>query len=161
LGIFKFPAFLEFDWKENLLKLFIIDRNSGKELYSYTFRDVIERNKGDTTDLEDREKAIPQAIIGIEMILNSLRRKDNLKTDKIQKGKLTIIFEQGGELFPNITYALVVGKELNSLGFFLKQIKMQFEGFFKEILLMLPKFGEGKEELFSSFDVIINNIIRK
>ena len=36
-GNFKFPGVLEFNWKNNLLKLYIVDARNLFELYSYDF----------------------------------------------------------------------------------------------------------------------------
>ena len=39
-GTFKFPGVLEFNWKNNLLKLYVIDARNLYELYSYDFNKI-------------------------------------------------------------------------------------------------------------------------
>ena len=53
LGVYKFPVFFEFGWKEYLKKLFIIDQNAAQALYTFDFKDFF---RGDVDILKNENQ---------------------------------------------------------------------------------------------------------
>lgn len=161
LGVFKFPAFLEFDWREYLNKLLIINQNNQNQIYMFDFRKFFKQT--DFIEIPDslqikKEKMIPKAIIGTGDVINTIIKAKKSKTTKIKQGNLSIVLDYGDNA-PFLIFALIIHKEMKSYQYFLSLIKRQFEGFYKEILNEYHQI-EGKEQkLFSSFDLIIQNII--
>ena len=45
LSVYRFPAFLEFKWKENLLSVFIINRRNLKVIYTFDFKEIKDKKK--------------------------------------------------------------------------------------------------------------------
>ncbi len=162
LGIYRFPAFLEFGWRENLLKLFIIDQNRLKGLYVHDFNDNAQDvETGEMTiSKEDREYLFSKGIIGVEEVINNIITSKKKRLEKIEHGNLLILLNYGDPPFSFITYALLVKKTMKSLEFILKVMKDQFQGFYKDLLLNLKNFEGNEEKLFSSFDLIISNLTR-
>ena len=73
---------------------------------------------------------------------------------------MTFMLEYSSEFSNPLVYVLVVSGENESLKYFLKTVKEQFQGFFKEILMKLNEFKAEEKKLFTSFDIIINNLIQ-
>lgn len=164
LAAYNFPSYLEFKWMDNLNHLCIIDINKNSCLYSYDFPKRSERAMYQT----EMEREIGQGkskelfsggIIGIDVIIAAVTNTQNEKIDKIKHGDLFILLEHGTN-FPQITYALVVSKELKIIRYFINSLKNQFESFYNEILLNLKDIKENEKLLFGSFDVIIKNFLK-
>ena len=163
LGVYKFPAFLEFDWKDHLLKLYIIDKEVVKGIYNFNFSDSsnnsrqVEREKL----LEDnKDKVLSVGLIGINDIINGLTSKKDKKIERISQGDNQIIFTYGDNPNDFIVYALLVKKDMDSLQYFLETIKTQFQGFFKGILQNMDSIRGIEVKVFSSFDIILTNLMR-
>lgn len=163
LGIYRFPAFLEFDWQKSLESLFIIDQHTHKKLYAFDFSTILrefEAMKQQSNTNQHRELLLSTGISGIEDIITILTKVQDKKIDKIQHGKLIILLIYGNEQFSNIIYALLVKKEMNSIKYFLNLVKNQFESDYKDILLNLNDLRGSEELLFKSFDTTIKNLIK-
>ncbi len=160
LGIYKFPVFLELNWYKNLDFLFIIDNKSPKQLYIYDFKEKsIDAEQG--KDKSGVQNIFSKGLIGIDGIIAAVTDTASSKIEKIEQGEKFILVEQGQGPMDFITYALLVKEESSSARYFLKEVKRQFEGFFKDLLLNM-NFLQGSEDLFfSSFDVIMVNLITK
>ena len=82
---------------------------------------------------------------------------------KIEQSDSLILLEYGSNLIPQLTpqltYALIVKKDLKTNHYFLRSIKYQFETFFKEILTDMDKIEGNIELLFRSFDLILNDLM--
>jgi hypothetical protein len=154
IGIYMFPAFYEFKWEENILKLLIINQENRICLYSHDFSKL-----PPSEQQKYFEDIFSHGIIGIESILSAISDANEEKINKIQQGDSLILLDYGSALAPKIIYALMVKKDLKSNTYFLKMIKNQFESFYKEILLELNEFKGNEEQLFKSFDIILKNII--
>ena len=163
LGVYRFPIFLEFNWKENLIKLFIIDRKNLKQVYSYNFVEhIYEKNNSIDNLIKPREMDLffSRGIIGINDIISSITTTEDEKIEKIKQGEFVILLKSGDEPLSFITFCLLIKKEMISINYFLKTMKNQFQNFYKNILLNLDLI-EGKErKIFSKFDVIIKNILK-
>jgi len=156
LGVYEFPAFLEFDWKENLIKLYIISQKEYKELYSFDFREEIEEKSIDQTNIE---KVFSKGIIGIEDIISTITKTKDKKIRKIKQGELLIILEHGDKPDYFITYVLLINKEMNSINYFLKNVKSKFQNLYKNILINLEFIKGNEKEIFSSFDIKLKKLL--
>ncbi|MFX0102930.1 MAG: hypothetical protein ACFFCS_25400, partial [Candidatus Hodarchaeota archaeon] len=166
---YNFPenAFYEVEWKRSLLKLFIVDVNTNKSLYNCTFSDITsesgEEKKGigkvNQEDITSGDALFSGGIVGIESLVSEISKAEAQKTNKIDRGNSFILLEYGSESFLPVLYALVVNKDLDSLAFFLKNVRVQFESFYNRILQNLDKIPTKREQLFSSFDMILKNIL--
>ena len=154
LGVYAFPAFYEFKLKENLLKLYIINQNNNYSLFSHDFSDI----KQQDTHI-DNEGLFSGGIIGLDIIISLITDTKNENINKIKQADSFILLEYETQFSSNIIYALVVKNDIKSNRYFLKSIKDQFESFYKEMLSELDNIKGSKELLFSSFEVLINNII--
>ncbi|MFX1258365.1 MAG: hypothetical protein ACFFAN_10930 [Promethearchaeota archaeon] len=154
LGVYEFPAFYEFKWKENLLGLFIINQVNNNCLYHHDFS---ERKFGGTG--KHYKKLFSGGIIGIDSVLSAITDTRDEKISKIKQADSFILLEYENSFSYQIAYALVVKNDLKSNRYFLKSLKYQFESFYKEMLSEIDNLKGSEEQLFGSFDVIIENIM--
>ena len=162
LGVYRFPVFLEFGWRDNLVKLFIIDQIHLKALYIHDFNQGRKEGEKDERSIseEEREALFSKGIIGVEEVINTIMKGKKKKLEKIEHGNLLILLTYGENPVSFITYALIVEKDMKSFPYFLNIVKEQFQGFYKEILQNLDDFAGKEEKLFSNFDLIISNLIK-
>jgi len=153
-GLYTFPAFYGFKWEGNILKLFIINQKNNVCLYSRDFSKIKSEPKQ-----RDYEHFFSVGIIGIDMILSEITNTQGETINKIQQPDSLILLEYGSGISSQIIYALIVKKDLKSNRYFLKTIKNQFESFYKEILRELDNIKGNEEQLFGSFDIIIEDLI--
>jgi hypothetical protein len=99
-------------------------------------------------------------IIGIDMVLSEITNTKGETINKIQRPDSLILLEYGSGISSHIIYALIVKKDLKSNSYFLKLIRNQFESFYKEILKELDEFKGSEEQLFGSFDVLLENLLQ-
>jgi len=159
-SIYNFPPFYEFEWRENLFKLYIINQRDYSLLYHYNFIQEFEKNQETYQNLSNnRDLIFSRGIIGIESIITIITGIKNEKINKIKHGDYHIFLEYGANP-SNITYVLVVKKDLISAHHLLKIIRTQFEVFYKEILLNLDNLKQEQKQLFESFEIIINRILQ-
>jgi len=154
LGAYRFPAFLEFEWRENLIQLFVLEREEQKYLYFYDFTTK-------TSDSEDKSRVelMSGGIIGVQTLSYAITENQNKKIEKVKQGDSYLLFEYSDYERPAISYALLVKNDMNSARFFIREIKKNFQIFFKGIL---TQYGELKGEidnLFKSFDIILRNLV--
>ncbi len=164
IAVYSFPPFYEFKWKVNLIKLFIINQKNNQCLYNYDIYSYISEVLADADAKREKtpeyiDKIFSGGILGIDSIISAITGTKDAHIDRIKHGEAFILLEYGNT--PSyITYALLVKEDMDSIRHFLKRLKIQFESFYKEILKEID-FYEGREkQLFSSFDIIINNLIR-
>jgi len=160
---YEFPPFYEFEWKENLLKLFIINQKDNNCLYYCNLSEAV-KQKISTDKIESLpslsygDRLFSGGIAGIEDIISAITDTKGEKINKIRQEDSIILLEYGTTP-SNITYAMLVEKDLASHQHLLKLLKRQFEIYYKEVLLNLDNFKENQEQLFRSFDLIINDIL--
>ena len=86
-GTFKFPGVLEFNWKNNLLKLYVIDARNLFELYSYDFNKTKILTKGQELQSNPDEKNPINSIgvVGISDVFDEITKthQNRIKTIKI------------------------------------------------------------------------------
>jgi hypothetical protein len=162
-SVYEFPPFYEFEWKENLLRLFIINQKTKHYVYYHDFNEKFERENEFIDSFEDisqqdRIMLHSSGIVGIDDIITTITNTNEEKIDKIEQ-RDSIILLNYGSIVSYITYALIVRKDLLSLEHLLEAIKKQFESFYREILLSLEDLKGEQELLFKSFDILLQNII--
>lgn len=159
-GSYRFPIFLEFKWKENVLKLYIIDYNNFKIIYTYDFTKQEEKNKYSRESLilpEDR-LLFSSGIKGIKDIFTGLTHIEGGTIKRIEHGNFIILINQGEEALSFVMYCLLVKKEMKSVSYFHKVLKNEFEAFYRNILLNIEMIKGSEEKIFSGFDTIIYKI---
>ncbi|MFX1257248.1 MAG: hypothetical protein ACFFAN_05290 [Promethearchaeota archaeon] len=162
LGIFRFPAFLELGWKENLLNLFIIYRRNYKLLYTFDFKTVKdERFDSIKNSVNSKEKELffSRGIIGINDIFHIVTKSNEKEIEKIKRAELTIFLKNGDKPINFVTYCLVVKKDMISFTYFLKSIKNQFQVVYKHLLSNLNNLSGKEEKLFSGFDIVLDKLM--
>ena len=162
-SVYEFPPFYEFEWRENLLKLFIINQKTRKYIYYHDFTGKFKLENKVVDSIEElsqdnKAKLYSGGILGIESVITKITDTKEEKINKIEQ-KDSIILLNYSSVIPYITYALIIRKDLLSLGHLLDSIKQQFEGFYREILLNLENLKGDQELLFKSFDVILRGIL--
>jgi hypothetical protein len=162
-GVYKFPTFYEMQWKENLIKLFIINRKKNSLLFSSDFSDTSQPHQ-DVLKSQYEDKTVKMehfftgGIDGIDKILSEISQSKQKHLQEIKKGEVVVLLEYGSKTFSHIVYALIVRKALKSYRIFLTKIKNQFENFYKQLLM--EEFKREKEKLlFKNFDLILNTLI--
>jgi len=164
---YEFPPFYEFEFRENLSKLFIINQKDNTCLYYCNLIEVVvqvtQKNKNiSEISRTSSDEIFSGGIQGIESVITAITGTQTEKIDKIKHEDAFILLEYG-TVAPSITYALVVRKDLSSLRYLLQSIKSKFELYYKDILLNLDKFSEmkGQGRLFEDFDPIIKNMLKR
>lgn len=160
LSVHNFPPFYEFEWRNNLIKLFIINQQNKNLLYSYDFIEKFEmKNKKNQNQPNNFDELFSKGILGVETIITTITGTKDKRINKIKKGNFHIFLDYGPQPF-SITFVLVVKIDLISTHHLLKSIKSRFESFFKQILLNLDTLNEEHEQLFRSFDITMNQILQ-
>ncbi|MBY9003233.1 MAG: hypothetical protein KGD73_04625 [Candidatus Lokiarchaeota archaeon] len=154
LAVYNFPPFYEFEWRENLFKLFIINHQNYKTLYS------LDLNQDSHFISEDIDRVFSKGISGIEKIIALITNSKTEKINKIQQDEYLILFEYG--LNPSsLIYIFIIKEDLFSSIHLLRSVRMHFESFFKEILLNLDDIDEIQKQLFLSFNKMMDIILQK
>ncbi len=162
-GVYRFPAFLEFDWKKYLHRLYIINQQDFSLLYLFDFSKFLLDNnitKRQSLEYEAKEKILSKGIIGINQIVSIITDTQDKKINKIEQGDFLILIEYSDEYMTPIVFALLINKEMNSVVYFLNIIKREFLNFYKDILPNLHLFKGSEQELFSNFNNYLVNLIK-
>jgi hypothetical protein len=159
-----FPPILEFQWKDNLLKLVIFNQINYSCLYEFDFPGQISKKKPNDFELshKDETQLFSGGIIGIDRIISAITNTQEEKIKKIKQGNSYIFLDYSTtyKQLP-ITYSLVVKENLKSIRYFLSSVKDQFESFYKDLLNKLDALGGNVEKFFGSFEVILNDLLVK
>ncbi len=158
VALFNFPPILEFKWKESLLKLIVFNQENYSVLFTREFS-IEDAHAGELVK-ESSDQLFTGGISGIDSIISSVTNTEGAKIKKIKHGSSFILLEYSSK-YENIpiTFALVVKEDLNSIRYFLFSLKEQFESFYKEILLNYAEIEGNVQQLFGSFDIILNNLM--
>lgn len=154
-SVYDFPPFYEFEWRENLIKLFIFNPNNYKTLYLLDIVQKINPNN----NLENINGVFSKGISGIEKVITLITNTKIERIKKIQQDDFLMMFDYSSPPL-SLIYVLIVKKDLISSTHILKVVKMQFESLFKEILMNLGKIKEDQENLFISFNNIMEKILQ-
>jgi hypothetical protein len=112
-----------------------------------------------TSPIDHKGDLYSGGIIGIDSVISSITGIKKQKINKIENEGSSILLEYGIEPY-NIIFALIMNKDLISMRIFLRNIKSQFESFYREILPGLDTIPKNQDLLFGSFDLIIKNLIK-
>ena len=161
-GIYKFPIFLEFRWKENLIDLFIINSLNLSLIYKFEFAKPSSENELKNYDIYDKKKQnfFSRGIFGIEDIISTIIKTNETKINKIKQGNFIFLLNEGEEPFSFIIFCLLINEEMDSHLYFLKIIKSEFFKMYKNIISNLEDITGFEKQIFSSFDSIIENLIK-
>jgi len=154
LGVYKFPAFLEFDWKEHLISFYVINNNTLNLLYKHSFGYSL----NDKVYNEITEK-LSKGIIGIDSIVAYLSKSEK-KVKRIVQDDLVFLISKGNIPEINTAYVLIIDRDMESFPFFLNQIKNKFEYLFRNVLLHLEVIKGNEELVFSGYTEIIEDLLK-
>ena len=160
-GTFKFPGVLEFNWRDNLLKLYIVDARNLLELYSYDFSKI--RNL--TDDLEshyNNEENNPInsiGVVGISDVFDEITKTYQNRVKIIKYGNFSILLEYEEDPKSQFLFVLFVDKNMKSLQLFLNKVKTQFLNSYGELLVNFDLVEKFRDTLFSGFDMILQTIL--
>ena len=154
-SVYNFPPFYEFEWRENLIKLFIFNSNDFKTLY---LLDLVQNSRSNNHS-ENINEIFSKGISGIEKIITLITDTKTERINKIQQDDFLIMFEYGNVPL-SLIYVFIVKKDLISSKHLLKIVRIRFESFFKEILLNLDNIDEDQEKLFNNFNNIMEKILQ-
>ena len=160
-GTFKFPGVLEFNWKNNLLKLYIIDAKNLFELYSYDFSKTrklsVEQEPLYNSEADNLIGSI--GVVGISDVFDEITKTYQNKIKIIKYGNFSILLEYEEDHKSQILFVLFVDKNIKSLQLFLKKVKTQFLNSYKGLLINFDIVDRFRETMFSGFNVILQNIL--
>jgi len=160
-GTFKFPGVLEFNWKNNLLKLYVIDAKNLFELYSYDFSKI--RILADDPESHyNNEKNNPInsiGVVGISDVFDEITKTYQNRVKIIKYGNFSILLEYEEDPKSQFLFVLFVDKNMKSLQLFLKKVKTQFLNSYSGLLSNFEIVDRFRETIFSGFDVILQNIL--
>jgi len=162
LGVYKFPIFLEFNWDKNLLNLFIVNTQNFEIIYTFNFTEEMERNENTIkkpSEIIESDYFFSRGIIGIKDIISGITNKKEERIEKIRRGELLILLKYGDSPLSFILYCLIVKKEMNSINYFLKTVKNEFQELYKNIMVSFEDLQGLENKIFSSFDNHIKSII--
>ena len=101
-----------------------------------------------------------RGITGIEKITTYFLKSKEEKIIKIKQGDTFILLEYGDHPISNITYGLLVRKDMYSLRYFLEKVKDQFQSKYKYLLSNLELIEGNEEKFFLNFNNNIKTILK-
>lgn len=146
-GFHGYPFFLEYQWKENLITLLIIDKSRTTELYHKEFQELQLNTLG----------ILAGGIAGIVNIIKEFTESQK-NIDVINIEDKLIFLDYGTQIIT----ALLVKKNLQHAKYILKQITSKFETFFLDYLKSAASRGIsiGPEEISKSMEIILRDTIK-
>jgi hypothetical protein len=156
-GTFKFPGVLEFNWKNNLLKLYVIDARNLYELYSYDFNKI--RSLAGDYNNEKNNPINSIGVVGISDVFDEITKTYQNRVKMIKYGNFTILLEYEKDPKSQFLFVLFVDKNMKSLQLFLEKVKTQFLKSYSGLLNNFNMVDRFRETIFSSFDLILQNIL--
>jgi len=160
-GTFKFPGVLEFNWKNNLIKLYVIDAKNFFELYSYDFSKIRNLASGpDSHNINEEKNPINSiGVAGISDVFDEITKTYHNRVKTIKYGDFSILLEYGEDLKSQFLFVLFVKKNMTSLQVFLKKVKTHFLTSYKGSLANYDIVDKFRETIFSGFDLILQKIL--
>ena len=155
LGVYQFSAFLDFDWKDHIIGLYIIDRASLNLLYKHEFQDITKQSQFKTL-----AEKLSKGIMGIDQIINAISNKQK-DVERIIQEEIIFLLQSRDIDGISLSYILLVNKGLDSFPYFLKKLIKKFEDDYKSILLHLDVIIGKEDKMFAHFDTILNDIMSK
>ncbi|MFX1340548.1 MAG: hypothetical protein ACFFDK_18205 [Promethearchaeota archaeon] len=162
IGIYNFPAFLEFGWKDNLQKLYIFEQEKFRILYTYDFKVPSNTNSQNLHKNLNEETVdiFSRVISGVEQVTTHLTKSNSEKIHKIEQGSSYILLEYGDPPISHITYALLTTKDLSSLRFILREVKNHFQEKYRYLLSNLVIIERNEAKFFRNFNINLQSILK-
>ncbi len=163
LGIFKFPAFLEFDWQNDLIGFYIVNKDDLYEIYSFNFLgtgDALKTDEKEVIKKKERELMLPKAVMGINEVFSIITNTANENLKKIQQENFFLLMEYSDLPGIHLAFTLLTKKDSKSAIYFLNMLKNQFLTDYANILINVSKYKDTIQEVFSSFDVSIEDLLK-
>lgn len=157
-GAFNFPVFMEFNWKEKISKIYIVDKRTFNILYTFDFTKLFtfkDDQIGIPLKPAENQLIFSRGIIGINAIISGIT--NNNKIEIIHQDGLIILLKHGDDPFSFLLFCLIVKKEMNSINYFFKTIKSKFQEQYKNILPNLDDIEGNEVNIFKNFDETIKN----
>lgn len=145
-GFSGYSFFLEYQWKENLVALIIIDKEHTTSLFHKNFLE---------SKLKD-EEILAGGIMGIVKIIKqfTISRKD---INIINIGNRLLLLEHG----KHIITALLVEKNLQHAKYILKQITSKFETYFWDFWKSYDSYKTfSPEEIHKPMEILLRDIVK-
>ncbi|MBY8988110.1 MAG: hypothetical protein KGD61_06615 [Candidatus Lokiarchaeota archaeon] len=160
-GTFKFPGVLEFNWRKNLQKLFVIDARNLFELYSYNFKNKFKlSDELDDNFINDEDNPLNSiGVVGISDVFDEITKTYQNRVKTIKYGNFSILLEYEEDPKSQFLFVLFTDKNMKSLQLFLKEVKIQFLTSYKSLLSNYDIVDRFRDTIFSGFDVILQNIL--
>ncbi|MEJ2251965.1 MAG: hypothetical protein P8Y97_20180, partial [Candidatus Lokiarchaeota archaeon] len=94
---------------------------------------------------------------GIENIISIITGTEDEKIKEIKQDDFNILLDHSSKA-ENLTYILIVKKDLKSYMYIFEDIKTAFENYYDVILRHYSSFDGNKNLIFKSFDVKLKNL---
>jgi len=160
-GTFKFPGVIELNWRDNLLKLYIVDTRNLFELYSYDFSKI--RNLADDLEShynnEENNPINSIGVVGISDVFDEITKTYQNRVKIIKYGNFSILLEYEEDPKLQFLFVLFVDKNMKSLQLFLNKVKTQFLKSYGGLLANFDLVDKFRDTLFSGFDMILQTIL--
>ncbi|MFX0076326.1 MAG: hypothetical protein ACFE96_12850 [Candidatus Hermodarchaeota archaeon] len=153
-GTFKFPGVPEFNWQNNLLKLYVIDVKNLFELYSYDFN-----NRKNIVEKPNNSAINSLGVVGISDVFDEITKTYKNKIKSIKYGDFNILLEYEEDLKSQFLFVLFVHKNMKSLQLFLNKVKDQFLTSYESLLSNYDIVEKFRETIFSGFDLVLQKIL--
>lgn len=140
IGLYNLPSFGEFDWKEKIKDLYIIN-NNGVLVYHHSFSAM--------KFSPDQEDLIAGGFIGIKTLVAEMTAS-NQKLQVIDHQDVKIFFEYGRF----VTCAIICQEELKTIRYKLKEFITEFEDLFIDSL----QSWKGEVAMFRPTKSLINKV---
>lgn len=140
IGLYNLPSFGEFDWKEKIKDLYIIN-NNGVLMYHYAFSEVVSS--------PDQEDLIAGGFIGIKTLLAEMTASHQ-KLQIIDHQDVKIFFEYGRF----VICAIICQEELKTIRYKLQEFITEFEALFADSL----ESWKGDVGMFRPTKFLINKV---
>ncbi len=158
-AIFDIPIFLEFNWKDSLIKLYVIDAKGNQIIFDYDFTKSEAGSRNSSQNNDNNETFFSSGLVGIESIIGAVTNSQKEKISKIQQGDLLILLDHGDDPYNFLIYCVTVKQELLSTTFFLHSIKKEFQNHFKTLLHYMDALKGREREIFNKFSTNLINIL--
>lgn len=160
-GNFKFPGVLEFNWKNNLLKLYIVDARNLFELYSYDFSKnrSFDNESEPLNNTQENGTINSIGIAGISDVFDEITKTYQNRIKTIKYGDFSILLEYEKDPNSRFLFVLFVEKNMKSLQLFLNKVKNQFLTTYEGLLTNYDVVERFRETIFSSFDLVLQKIL--
>ena len=139
IGLYNLPSFGEFDWKEKIKDLFVINHD-GVSLYHHSFSEVPSSPDQDL---------VAGGVIGIKTLLAEMTASHQ-KLQVIDHQDVKIFFEYGRF----VICAIICQEELKTIRFKLQEFITEFEALYSEIL----QSWKGDVGIFQPTKFLINKV---